>query len=141
MAQWEEDRILHHSADVAAARENGTQLASAKVASPPDTGEGSAPELAVVRSALASAVAAEAYEEAALLKRRLGLLQQSIDNRTQQAALQQRIAAAVAAEAYSEAAAFKPELVALRQRDLELRAAASSCSVSTAIGLGSVASQ
>jgi len=85
-----------------------------------------APEILVVSSALAAAVAAEAYEEAALLKRRLGFLRLSVNNRAKQVALQQLISTSVAAEAYGEAAGFKLELVALRQRDLELRAAAAS---------------
>jgi hypothetical protein len=118
-----------------AQHEARTELASTRVpafagTSPAPNHEGSGeldtPEILVVRSALAAAVAAEAYQEAALLKRRLGFLQQSVENRAKQVALQQRIAAAVAAEAYAEAAGFKPELVALRRRDLELRAAAAS---------------
>ena len=83
-------------------------------------------ELAVVRRAIDAAVQAEAYEEAALLKRRLELLRLSANNRLEQAALRAKIDAAVAREEYAAAAAFKPELDALRQRDAQIRLQAQS---------------
>ena len=93
-------------------------------------------ELAVVRRAIDAAVQAEAYEEAALLKRRLELLRLSANNRVEQAALRAKIAAAVAREEYAAAAAFKPELDALRQRDAQIRLQAQSVGLGTPTATG-----